>query len=151
MPKPLSLEQRLQKSIAAATPAAPNLHPRRPAPPIEIEALPDLQEVVASPADRVKIMRLVTDSLEYQAAEAEVRKKREPVTKALKELLQNLGADKFMCDGNRVVTYETTRKSLSKEKLMGAGVSITLLNACTVETVSLALKITAPGAVDDND
>jgi|SRR5579863_7146874 len=146
MPKPLTLEEKLRKSVAAA---APSLGPVQFAKPDEPEEyVPDLREVECSTGDRLRIMRLVADSAALQQQESEIKKQRAGITEMLKTLVAELPQHKFMVDGNRVNYYPTTRKTLNRTKLMAEGVSIQVLNRCTDESVSFSLRIVPPGGKD---
>lgn len=152
MPKE-SLDARLKKSLGTA--AGSSMHPtswpdvdkEEPA-----EVIPDIREVVDSPAMRSQILQLVTESIEWQQEEKKAKENRKPLIDALKVLIPaHCSASKFLVEGSKVTHYQTSRSSLSKDKLLAAGVSPQIIKACTVESKSYGLKITPAGDVEDSE
>lgn len=150
--QPLSLDEKIKRSIQEAQPEAPSFHPVKRAPKVEVEALPDLREAIASPAIRMKVLRLVGESLELHQVEKEAANKRSAINKELKEIMKEHSTTPgFMVDGNRVKTFETSRRSISRQKLLDNNVLPHIIDASTTVSISLSLKITPPGEETDDE
>lgn len=150
--KSLTLQQKLEASLATSKAAFPSLNPV-PKPkkePVEAEVLPDIREVVTSPADRMKIIRLVAESADLAMQEKQIKNARKPITEMLKKIIPDLSSSlKFMADGVRVNMFTINRKSLSALKLREKGVSQAILDACTDTTAVITLKVTPAGESDE--
>lgn len=116
----------------------------------DAEILPDMQEVITDPAVRSRLITLVLQDAELGIGEKAIKKERRPVKEAIKKLL-GFKQIKFMCDGNRVVGYSTPRKFVDPELLMANGVLPSVISASTRIKESYTLKITPPGAREDED
>lgn len=150
--KSLTLQQKLEASLAASKAGAPSLNPV-PKPkkePLEAEVLPDIREVVTSPADRMKIIRLVAESADLAMQEKQIKNARKPITEMLKKIIPDLSSSlKFMADGVRVNMFTINQKRLNQLKLREKGVSQAIIDACTDTVPVTTLKVTPAGESDE--
>ena len=145
-----SLKEKMGQAVKSS---APSMNPFDTPPPTkkkEAEILPDMREVIESDITRRMLVPLIEQNAELAAEERLIRKERKPLQDGIKKLLGN-NYTRFMCGLTRVVYYQVPRESLSRQKLLEAGVSTKILAACTVTSYSATLKITPAGANGEDD
>lgn len=142
-----SLQDRLKK-IGSDGPSM-DIQPKEK-PKHEAEVLPEMQEVISDPKVRLQLIRLVNEDAELSVEERMIKGQRKPLKEKIKTLL-GFAPTKFMCDGNRVVAFNSPRKSVDPRLLLQAGVLPSVIAACTVVKDSYSLKITPPGGEDDDE
>lgn len=116
MPKAKTLDQRLKEELA---PTAPSMIPEAIAPPKkEEEVVPDIKDLIKNPKDRLLAIRLVNDSLTWQAQESEAKKARKPITNTLKAIFGKYGIGKAQSGGAPINYFITPgRFDLKKAKM----------------------------------
>ena len=147
----------LQDRLKAVKDTAPSLVPHSaeseeplPHDKKEAEILPDIQEVIDNPQTVARLIQLVNADVAFSIEEKKAKAARKPFTNAIKALLG--GWDRrFMCDGHRVVNFNAPRKKLNAKKLLAAGVSSAIINACTDIVPCWTLKITPAGDTDEGE
>ena len=145
-----SLKERMGQAVKSS---APSMNPFDTPPPTvkkEAEVLPDMREVIEDAGMRRALVPLIEQNAELASEERLIRKQRKPLQDGIKKLLGN-NYTRFMCGLTRVVYYQVPRESLSRQKLLEAGVSPKILAACTVTSYSATLKITPSGDGEDDE
>lgn len=148
---------RLKDALRDITPSAPDLHPRRWAPP-EDEVLLDVKELGLSLPARQKLANLILEHAEVGQRERDAAKEKKSLTAQIKVLLQkeHVSEPTFTCEGLRVSHYTTTRMNLNKDALrdalLNAGVKPAIITSAFEEATSpsdsYTLRITQPGETD---
>jgi hypothetical protein len=104
-------------------------------------AAPSLNDLLKG-HDRLRIRRLTQKVYEMNKAKAELE---ESLSAAKAELMAELslsGATRFMDDGLLVTMYDSTRESLSRQRLIEQGVSVAAIDAATTRSTFPILRIT---------
>lgn len=101
---------------------------------------PDFREVGLGKPFAGKVIKYRMLQEQIKALEEE----RKEIGDSLGALLVTQGVKSVLCDGNTVTLVDTTRSSLSKEKLLENGVSAAQISAATTVSQSTYVKVTAP-------
>lgn len=144
-----SLDARLKQSVGTGHTASmvPDYKPTPP-PVKEEEYLPDIREVVEGKTDQLALIRAIDEMAAWKKQEKEAKTATKPLIALIKNLLGKHGVAKCACDGHIVNYYNAPRSSLSRELLLGHGISPQILEACTVTKDSFTLRVSEPGDKD---
>lgn len=113
--------------------------------------IPDVSDLVTDSHDLESLRELVALHVQYGAAERAAKHQKKPVAESIKSICVDYGLTKVVCDGNKLSYYKTVRSSINEQMLLDAGVSPTIIKACTIKTDSWQARITPPGEEEDED
>ena len=147
--KAISTANRLKASIkevaGQAAAAAPSMVPEKilPAPPEkEEEQIPEVKDLIQDVGLRLKLKRLIHRERELAAQEKAAAKEREPLSKAIKEIMGNQGIAKVRCDEFLASYFVVPRSTIKADLLLSQGVTPAQISKATVTTESFTLRIT---------
>jgi hypothetical protein len=112
--------------------------------------LPDIREVIHNELVLRELVPLVEMGAALAEEEHRIKAERQPIQDSIKTLLGGKPTG-FMCGANRVKATIMTRKTLNRSKLLDAGVSTQVLQACTDEIPVYSVRVTPPGWKDDDE
>lgn len=139
-----SLRQKMAQSVAGSAPSmVPG--PRNtevPPAPEEKETIPSIQDLIGDEDDRMTLEQLIAQRVAIDAQIKPLEKSKDLLTNRIKTQLSSYGITQMLCDGARVSYTTTERKTINQNKLIGAGVDIEIIVACTDVSKSSMLKIT---------
>jgi len=113
----------------------------RPAENDEREPIPQLNQLVTNPSDRLKISRKVARVQELKELLDPLEDEREKLKDELKELLGQYQVGKCLVDDIRVNYFGFPRNTLKKELLLENGVAAETITKSTVTTMAYTLKV----------
>lgn len=143
-----SLKERIAQVAGQA--AAPSMVPAQTVPPPPKETVPALSDIVQDKKDMLLLKRLIEQSVELADEEQALRKKREPLTKQIKNLLGKYEISKAECDDIHVSYYTVPRSSIKADKLLELGVLPAVIAKATVTTESYTLRISRRGEDEES-
>ena len=127
---------------------------KRDKPKAEVTPIADIREVINSPADRVKLLRLSSQSLMYAKLESDAKKARKPIVGSIKEIVSKYSGKmglKFTVGDAVTSYYNSPRTRINTTKLLAHGISPTVIQACTDTEDCWQLRITAPGEKEEEE
>lgn len=156
--KVVSLDERLRAETAKA---APSMIPEAVTPPPpKTDKIPDLKDVITSPADRLKVLRLIQDAQPFKQMASQAKKalemKRPELgglnwNDAIKDILGRYKVAKAEDEGVRLNYYRTTKKVFSVKKALDLNVSPEILAQCWDEVESYTLRVTPQGQKEEEE
>src|ERR1700722_15818842 len=140
------LKQQMAQSVAGS---APSMIPAArnnlvPPPPESKEVIPSIQELIGDEDDRNTLEQLIAQRIDIDSQIKPLEKSKELLTDRIKTQLSSYGITQMLCDGAKV-SYSVTegRKTINRNKLIGAGVDTDIIDACTdVSAAGSMLRIT---------
>jgi hypothetical protein len=126
-----------------------SLNPDPPAPPEPQEEIPDIREFDLPPATRMQLVRLTEEHRVLGDEESTIKKSRNALTAKIKTILGEYKVGKAMVGDLRVSYYNVPRTSLSKIKLMEAGVTLKQIAAAEETKDAYTLKISRKGEEEE--
>jgi hypothetical protein len=146
------LRQQHKKSAPSFNPS-----PKRPETPRSWKApkvepiLPDASELITDSHELDTLRSLVALHVTYSAEERRAKHEKKPVVESLKSICNDYGLSKITCDRNKVSYYPLSKSSINRQLLLDAGVSSEIIDRCTITTASFGVRVTPPGASDEDD
>ncbi len=142
---PASLRQKIAASQVGSKPSLipPGIGGQPPLPPrpMKVEKAPDIADLMDDGEDRETLTALVSQYHTINTTKKQAAAAIKPLGERIKTILGNYGINHFTYVGVDVNYYLTERKTLNRGKLLAAGVSIEILEACTDVSASGALRI----------
>lgn len=121
-----------------------------PRPEEDREPIPQLNQLISNPSQRLMVLRKVTRFQELKDSLTPILKEQAKLKDEIKDLLGQHQIDKCMIDDLRVSYYGSTRSTLKKELLLEEGVSAATIAKCTVPgKTSYTLKIARVGEEEE--
>lgn len=147
-------KQSLDDRLANLKPKAPSMNPGGKVKIVEeLPPPPTIIELDVPITVKNALSYLVRGHLELSKEIKEATTSKKDVADRLKEILSEFPIlhEAFTVGGARVKYYSVNRGSLDKHKLMSHGVSQKIIDACTNYSESWQVKVTAPGAKDEDE
>lgn len=138
------IRDRLREAVKKIQPNV-SLNPQpRPEPPpkAEEEVVPDLQDAIDNPLDRMKMQRLIAKRYELSKQASSLKKDGKAVAEKMKPILTQYGLTKVDYDDYRTNKFEVSRWDLDEKLLLAAGVQPAVIQACKVENKYTVVRVT---------
>lgn len=139
-PLPKGLQQKIAQSQSGT---GPSLVPpaRDPTPREPQEVIPTVEELIGEAEDLETLKSLVASLVIPQTEVRRLEKVIDLIKPRIKVIVSQYGIAKAQCGDSVLTYYPMTRSSISKIKLLAAGVDESIIDDCTEVTQSFALKV----------